>query len=219
MSDPCPLCGAEGARHFHTQSSGALEREFLRCTECRLVFVPPRFHLSPEAERAVYEEHENDANDPRYRAFLSRLFAPMRARLAAGASGLDFGCGPGPTLSAMFREAGFPCADYDPFFADDPRLLEEGRWDYVVASEVFEHLREPGATLERLIAMLRPKGWLGVMTKRLTSEDAFARWHYIRDPTHVAFFGDETFAWIGARHALSVHFESADVVLLQSQRD
>ncbi|MGZ3455861.1 MAG: class I SAM-dependent methyltransferase [Polyangiales bacterium] len=211
----CPLCEAAGARRFHTQSSGALQREFRRCEQCRLVFVPRRFHLSPEAERTVYEEHENDANDPRYRAFLSRLFAPMRARLADGASGLDFGCGPGPTLSAMFRESGLHCADYDPMFADDQALLSR-RYDYILASEVFEHLCDPGLTLRRLTSMLRPGGWLGVMTKRLFDEEAFARWHYIRDPTHVAFFSDETFAWIGRHHGFSVEIESPDVVLLRA---
>jgi hypothetical protein len=30
--------------------------------------------------------------------------------------GLDYGCGPGPTLSSMFREKGFKMADYDLFF-------------------------------------------------------------------------------------------------------
>jgi len=49
--------------------------------------------------------------DPRYRRFLARLAEPLIAHLPKGARGLDFGCGPGPTLSLMLREAGFACAD------------------------------------------------------------------------------------------------------------
>lgn len=190
------------------------ERSYLRCRECALVFVPARFHLSPDAERAVYAQHENDPSDPRYRAFLSRLFVPMRARLALGASGLDFGCGPGPLLATMFRESGVDCAEYDPMFADDRALLTR-QYDFISSSEVFEHLADPAGVLTQLLGLLRPGGWLGVMTKRVTADAAFATWHYIRDSTHISFFGDRTFEWIGERYGLSVTFESPDVVLLQ----
>ena len=205
----CPLCASTATREFHRQP----ERTFHRCAECLLVFVPREFHLPAAEERAVYELHENDPNDPRYRAFLSRLFVPLRARLAEGASGLDFGSGPGPTLSAMFRESGLDCENYDPFFADDRALLAR-KYDFIVSSEVFEHLSDPASVLQQLLSMLRPSGWLGVMTKRVTTPEAFARWHYIRDPTHVVFFSDATFAWIGERYGLTVHIESSDVVLL-----
>jgi len=36
--------------------------------------------------------------------------------------GLDYGCGPGPTLSVMLREKGFKMADYDPFFKPMPLI-------------------------------------------------------------------------------------------------
>lgn len=177
--------------------------------------MPAQFHLSAQAERAVYEQHQNDPNDPRYRAFLMRLFAPMRARLAPFASGLDFGSGPGPALSAMFRESGVSCVDYDPFFANDASLLTR-TYDFIACTEVLEHLASPGAVIAQLMSLLRPGGLLGVMTKRVTSDAAFATWHYIRDPTHIAFFSDETFTWIGEHHGVAVRFESKDVVLLQT---
>ncbi len=161
----------------------------------------------------MYELHDNRPDDPRYRAFLSRMFTPLRARVQPGASGLDFGCGPGPTLSAMFRASGVACADYDPFFRDDRALLTR-RYDFIACTEVVEHLSDPAGVLQQLWSMLQPGGWLGVMTKRITTESAFATWHYIRDPTHVAFFSDETFLWIGRRFGAPVHFDSKDVVLL-----
>ena len=210
------MCASTSVDAFHTAPPPS-QREFLRCKRCLLVFVPRAFHLSAAAERAVYERHHNDPNDPHYRAFLSRLFTPLRARLQDGASGLDFGSGPGPALSAMFRASGVACEDYDPFFADDRALLAR-TYDFIASTEVFEHLSDPAAVLRQLLAMLRAGGWLGVMTKRVTSLEAFAKWHYIRDPTHVTFFSDDTFAWIGEHHGLTVHVESADVVLLTARR-
>lgn len=220
MSDDarCPLCHGSRSRHFHEQvvpAGSGLPRTFRRCDSCALVFVPREFHLSREAERAVYEQHENGPADAGYRKFLSRLFTPLRARVQDGATGLDFGCGPGPTLSAMFRESGVQCADYDPFFADDERVFDV-QYDFIASSEVFEHLADPGAVLTRLLSMLKPQGWLGVMTKRVSTPSAFADWHYVRDPTHVSFFSDQTFAWIAEHFGMTLHIASADVVLLQA---
>jgi hypothetical protein len=215
----CPLCDNSRSQQFHEQvvpAGSGQRRSFRRCDTCSLVFVPRRFHLSRADERAVYEQHENDPADAGYRRFLSRLFEPLRARISDGATGLDFGCGPGPTLSAMFRESGVQCAEYDPFFANDDGVFD-ARYDFIASSEVFEHLAQPAAVLDRLLAVLKPHGWLGVMTKRVSTPSAFADWHYVRDPTHVSFFSDATFMWIGERFEMTVHIVSADVVLLQSK--
>jgi cyclopropane fatty-acyl-phospholipid synthase-like methyltransferase len=39
--------------------------------------------------------------------FLSQVFNPVMVHLKKGAKGLDFGCGPGPTLSLMFEKQGY----------------------------------------------------------------------------------------------------------------
>lgn len=208
--DPCPLCGIDGAVHFHQDA----RRDYYRCPRCALVHVPAANRLLPEAERAVYDQHENSPDDPGYRRFLGRLFTPLQARLAPGAQGLDFGAGPGPTLSVMFEEAGHPMAIYDPFYAPYPEVLER-RYDFITATEVVEHLFAPGHELERLASRLRPGGWLGLMTKRVTSKEAFVGWHYILDPTHVCFFSEATFHWLARHLGMRVEFPAADVVLLQ----
>ncbi|MDT8878770.1 class I SAM-dependent methyltransferase [Halomonas saccharevitans] len=206
----CPLCASVDAAPFHRDA----RRDYQRCGCCALVFVPPAQRLDPAAERAVYDQHENSPDDPGYRRFLSRLFDPLRERLAPGARGLDFGAGPGPTLSVMFEEAGHPMAIYDPFYAPDAAVLERG-YDFITATEVVEHLFAPGEELDRLVELLEPGGWLGLMTKRVASPEAFAGWHYILDPTHVCFFSEATFTWFARRHDLRLHFPAADVVLLQ----
>jgi len=206
----CPLCASDRTACYHCDA----RREYHQCQRCDLVFVPPAFRLGPEEERAVYDQHENSPDDAGYRQFLARLVAPLREKLAPGDRGLDFGAGPGPTLSVMFEEAGHPMAIYDPFYAPDACVLE-GEYDFITATEVVEHLFEPGWELARLSGLLRPAGWLGLMTKRVTDREAFTRWHYILDPTHVAFFSEASFRWLADELGMTVEFPAADVVLLQ----
>ena len=84
-----------------------MSRDFVHCQVCDLVSVPRRFHVGAEAERQRYLEHNNDPDDPDYRAFLDRLWTQMKPRLDPGAKGLDYGAGPGPALAAMMAEDGF----------------------------------------------------------------------------------------------------------------
>ena len=205
----CPLCGRDGARDFHRDQY----RPYLRCVECELVFVPASHHLDAAAEQAEYERHDNAEADPGYRAFLARVATPLLARLQPGARGLDFGCGPGPALAAMLREAGMRVDLYDVFFARDTGPFSR-RYQWITATEVVEHLHRPGPELARLWSMLLPGGWLAVMTKLVRDRQSFAGWHYIRDPTHVCFFSRQTWRWWAGQAGAGLHFEGADVILL-----
>jgi 2-polyprenyl-3-methyl-5-hydroxy-6-metoxy-1,4-benzoquinol methylase len=206
----CPLCRSDNITRFHRDA----HRPYLRCGRCRLVFVPPENRLTRERERAEYERHQNSPADTGYRRFLSRLFRPLCAELQPGVRGLDFGCGPGPTLSVMFEEAGFPVTLYDPFFYPDRSVLTANTYDFITATEVLEHLHRPAEDLDRLWACLKPGGVLGVMTKRVIDQAAFARWHYIRDVTHVCFYAEETFAWFCERWGAGVRLIEPDVALI-----
>jgi hypothetical protein len=211
--DPCPLCATSGSVPFHRDD----RRQYLRCHACQLVFVPSAFFLSPEDEKSCYDQHQNDPADPAYRRFLSRLANPLVERLPPGARGLDFGCGPGPTLSLMMAEAGFPSAIYDPFYAPTAAVWRD-EYDFVTASEVVEHLHHPMSDLQRAWSVLKPDGWLGIMTKRVRDAAAFARWHYKNDPTHVAFFADATFAWLASHWSAELQVVGPDVVLFHKPK-
>ena len=177
------------------------------------MFVPPEQYLSAWAEKAEYDLHQNSPDDDGYRNFLSRLTEPLLERLSPGSVGLDFGCGPGPALSSMFAGAGHQMTLYDPFYAPDMTVFD-GKYDFITATEVVEHLHRPGEELERLWAALQPGGWLGVMTKMVIDREAFGRWHYKEDQTHVCFFSKEVFAWLAERWQVTAVFVGNDVVLL-----
>ena len=176
--------------------------------------VPPGARLSADAEKAEYDLHENAPDDAGYRHFLSRLVEPLLQRLTPGMTGLDFGCGPGPALAQMLREAGFAVTLYDPSYHPEQAALAQS-YDFICATEVVEHLHRPGEELARLWALLNPGGTLGVMTKLVRDLEAFAGWHYKNDLTHVCFFSRDTWAWWARQHAAELEFIGADVMLLR----
>lgn len=206
----CPLCGDNCVQAYHEDQ----RRQYLQCEQCALVFVPRGFHLNAAQERAQYDLHENEVNEPGYRRFLGRLFEPLTGRLRDGASGLDFGCGPAPALARMLEEAGFGVSLYDPFYFPDRSVLT-ARYDFICATEVVEHLRAPGAELEALWAQLVSGGTLAVMTKLVRDREAFTRWHYKNDPTHISFFSSSTWRWWAEKNGAALEIIGADVIMLQ----
>ena len=208
----CPLCQASEGKPFDQDS-----RDYFRCPICQLVYVLPHQFLSPEEEESVYDHHENSVNDPSYRRFLGRLFVPLSQRLAPNSCGLDFGSGPGPTLSVMFEEAGHSMEIYDPLYAPEIKLLQR-QYDFIAASEVVEHLHYPRQELDRLWSCLKPNGSLGIMTKRVIDEETFSGWHYKRDPTHVCFFSTATFRWLADHWRATLTAPGKDVVLFAKTR-
>ena len=209
----CPLCRADDINQSYHRDK---RRHYYACRTCHLVFVPPEHFLSPEEEKAQYDRHQNSPEDQGYRTFLSRLFSPMQARLTPGSHGLDFGSGSGPTLSVMFEEIGYPMTIYDHFYANDPSVLEQS-YDFITTTEVVEHLHHPRRELDRLWAILKPGGSLGVMTKLVRDQAAFTTWHYISEPTHVCFFSRSTFQWLADQWEADLMFEGNDVILFKKK--
>lgn len=206
---PCPLCTGNATDFYRDR-----RRPYHRCEDCRLVFVPPDCYLDAGDEKAEYDLHRNQVDDPGYRRFLSRLAAPLLDRLPPLSEGLDFGCGPGPALAAMLEEAGHRVALFDLFYRADASVWQ-ARYDFITATEVVEHLHHPGEELQRLWRHLRPGGWLGIMTKLVRDREAFAGWHYKNDPTHVCFFSRETWQWWAARQGTVPEFVADDALLLR----
>jgi len=205
----CPVCQAASCRHFIQVAP----YDYWRCPFCEATFVDPAQLPTRDIERAQYHLHRNDVHDVRYRQFLARLASPLLERLAPNLSGLDYGCGPGPALAAMLTEAGHRMALYDPLFFDDPAVLGQ-RYDFITCTEVVEHFHHPFAEFARLDQLLKPGGWLAVMTTFQTDDAAFARWHYRRDPTHVVFYRPTTFRAMARHYQWQCDIPCANVALL-----
>lgn len=206
----CPVCTRPEPRLLiHID-----QRDYLRCDDCLATFLPAAQRPGPELERREYELHQNEVDDPGYRRFLARLVVPLLERLEPTAEGLDYGCGPGPALAAMLREAGHSMSLWDPLFAADPRVLRR-QYDFITCTEVIEHLHQPRQTFAELQDLLRPGGLLGLTTCFQTDDARFANWHYRRDPTHVLFWRRETLQYLAGQLGWSIDFPVDNVAILQ----
>ncbi|MDN3714519.1 methyltransferase domain-containing protein [Vibrio breoganii] len=206
----CPLCHHSESKFYWEDK----RRQYHQCQRCELVFVDPNQRLDSSQEKAHYDLHENDPTDVGYRKFLSRVQIPLAERIGSHKQGLDFGCGPGPTLSLMMQEAGHDVDLYDLYYYPDTKVLNK-RYDFITATEVIEHLYQPDVVWAQWMSMLKPGGWLGLMTKMVRDVEAFSTWHYKNDHTHVVFFSRSTFEFLAARDELELEFIENDVILLR----
>jgi hypothetical protein len=163
-------------------------------------------HSLPDrsAEKARYDEHQNNVIDDGYRGFLDRSLKPLIARLSGPPEallGLDFGSGPFPALQTIMKERGFRMDIYDKFYAPDEAVLaRRAHYDFITCTETAEHFHEPRREFERLRGLLKDDGLLVVQTTFLTDDGMdtkrFENWYYRRDPTHCVFYRRGTLEWV-----------------------
>ena len=207
----CPLCGFLIDGYFFQDR----KRFYCQCAQCELVFVPPEFHLNSGEEKHEYDLHCN-VDEPNYREFLRRLYNPVSALLDVNSSGLDFGCGPGPVLAKMFREDGHSVDLFDKFYFPDETVFEK-QYNFITATEVFEHLQNPHQVMERLWSCLCKGGILALMTKLVKNQLSFSTWHYKTDPTHIIFFSEKTFLFLANDFKADVDFVGNDVIIFRKK--
>lgn len=186
----CPLC--EYKDPSLTKYSFK-SRTFYHCPSCQLIFANPESRPDLETEKNRYLHHHNEQTNDGYISFLNQIVDPLTDILDKNTFGLDFGCGPNPVLADIMIQKGYHCAFYDPIFF--PKQFTE-KYDFVVASECFEHFFHPKKELEKIHSLLHTNGKLAVMTNTWTERIPFNSWHYIRDWTHVCFYHKHTFDWI-----------------------
>ena len=206
----CPICS--GTNVFSFQLIGSIE--YFRCKTCLGLFTDPKSRLSPEKEKERYSLHNNDVDDPEYRKFLSKLFDPLIKKLKKESRGLDYGCGPGPALASMLREAGFSVDIYDPYFFPDESYRDKV-YDFITCTEAAEHFYEPHREFNKLDRVLADKGILGVMTNFYEDTINFEDWYYRKDPTHVVFYAVKTLQCIAEERSWEVDIQCGNVVFFK----
>jgi SAM-dependent methyltransferase len=215
MNHPaCPLCHET---EQITALDSAMPRRYLACERCSLAYMHPDDYLSADDEKSYYATHENSIDDAGYVGFLNILLEPLLEVIEQKEekSALDYGCGPGPTLSVLLEQAGIACDNYDPFFFP---LRATPPYDVITATECFEHFHRPAEELDKLVSWLKPGGLMALMTSRWSTSEKFMHWHYNRDPTHVIFMHEKTISYIEEMFGLScIHKDKKRVVIFQKK--
>ena len=206
----CIVCHSNLVESFSTLD----KNKYWKCNFCQAKFLDKHYFIDEVSEKDRYLEHENVIEDPRYRNFLSRLSVPLVERLNANSKGLDFGCGPGPALADILVKDGYEVDLYDPFFFPNQNIFSN-QYDFITCTETVEHFHNPFEEFKKLDDLLIKGGWLGIMTNFLTEEEAFEKWYYRRDPTHVTFYSEETFKVIGKQRNWDLEIISKNIVIFK----
>jgi len=202
----CPLCDS------------VLEKKmnecFFRCETCFSLVKDKKYYMSPEKEKARYETHNNDVNDPRYQKFTSPITNYVLDHFTPADQGLDFGSGTGPVISKMLQDKQYNITQYDPFFNPNPEAFNK-QYDYIVSCEVFEHFHHPRKEIETIAQLLKPKGKLLILTLLYHDGIEFNKWGYINDATHVFIYQKETFEYIAKQMPFEIELLSERMVILR----
>ncbi len=188
----CPVCQSSVSEEFAQDKF----RPYFKCSDCSLVYIPREFILKFDAEAERYEAHQNDERDEQYKKYLSQIVDGIKGTLKKNHRGLDFGCGKTTLLSKLIGEHGPTVDSYDLLFHPDIDIWSN-KYDFIVLSEVVEHLSDPRRDLLKLAGLLNPKGQIFIKTKLYPKDKIiFDQWFYKRDPTHVQFFDLESLGQI-----------------------
>lgn len=207
MMPNCKICNSAIAGQIESKDS----RVFDYCKVCDFIALQPEFFLDAKAEKARYELHENTIDDQGYVDMFEK-FIDYAIKPYAVSKILDYGSGPGPVLAELLERHGYEADIYDPFFA--ARDLQDSSYDLICSTEVFEHFNNPLETIINVIKLLKPGGYLAVMTMMSPAVESFSGWWYKNDPTHVSFYTAKTFEYIAEKLALRLEKHNQKNILV-----
>ena len=197
----CPACGSAGA----SQRGQKNDFELLTCQSCATVYTAHFPTTSPTQDYDNYYSAENLTVAAFIQKHLDEIvatFGPYRKNNRL----LDVGCGAGAflqaaarggweaigievsqTAAAHLREQGFEvfCGELEK--ANYP----DGHFDVVIASEVFEHVREPKSMIAEIARVLRPGGLLWATTphgRGISARMLGNKWSIVCPPEHLQLF-------------------------------
>lgn len=214
----CTLClSLDTEQKYQITDHPLGSREYWQCCCCKLIFLPSEYRLSRQEEKNRYDLHDNRADDENYVGFLNKLAIPLKEKLKEGYLGLDFGCGPGPTLSDILTKEGYSVKNYDPLYFPDEGLLGE-KYDFITCTETVEHFFDPHKEFILFDQMMRSnESYLAIMTGILENEGEFIDWWYHKDPTHVSFYQKDTLAWISNWRNWNMELPAKNVVIFSKK--
>lgn len=163
--------------------------------------MPHKWHLSIDAQRLRYRQHENTIDNAGYVERFHRLISLLREKTPEARRILDYGCGHPSVFVDLLKSAGYEAVGYDPLFAPNARLAPA--FDAVVSVETFEHFADPANDLARIASLLHPGGILAIMTLFHRGPESLEDWWYVRDPTHVSFYSPATIRFISEAYGFT----------------
>ncbi|MFT5121800.1 MAG: hypothetical protein ACI9TH_005249 [Kiritimatiellia bacterium] len=201
---PCRLCAAPSTYSFHLKLMGRYDVAYFTCTACRSLQTEVPYWLDDayaDARRPLDVYSATRVEQLRgVTQLVSRLFGWKTTDTL-----LDWGAGDG-LLVRMLRDVGIDAYAYDIYTPNqyavgfDAEPAPGNRM--ITAFELWEHLPDPAAELDRIFA-LQPD--IHLLTTGLYSGQG-ADWYYLVPQTgrHVFLYSAEAMEWIAKKYDYQV---------------
>lgn len=170
--------------------------EYFFCPECKAIFLNASSRLVPDEEKLRYLEHDNTLANEGYRRYLEEIIEALEKAFPDAVCPplrvLDWGCGPVPSLVALFEQRAYTAYGYDPYFF--PTLPQPGiTFPLITCIEVAEHFAAPRTDFSLISSYLSPGGILALRTNLHECEypdfePFFSSWWYRQDKTHCTLY-------------------------------
>lgn len=194
------------------------EANSFRCPHCKIVFKNPISFLNEKEDETRYRFHQNTIDNVGYVNFLNKVVSPLKPLLPKKFVGLDFGCGPGPTLFLLLEKLGGKVFNYDLIFYPDKNLLVAESYELVVTTEVVEHFKTPHDDFKLLMSLVKKNGLIAFMTQLYCPSINYKTWWYKEDPTHVVFYQKETFEYLARKYQMEIIYSDEKSVIIMKRK-
>lgn len=218
ISTLCKICGALTYAWGNAKILGRYVVQYYRCQKCEFIQTEDPYWLDEAYSSAITKSDiglvsRNILFSQKTRNIILACFDPK-------ASFLDYGGGNGMFVRLM-RDKGFDFYRYDPIcenlFAEGFDTHPNNSYSLLTAWEVFEHLADPMAELEKMLSFSRT---LLFSTTLLTSPPKPLEewWYYgLEHGQHIAFYSSKTIDYIARRFNLKVIYSDDQFHLLSDQ--
>lgn len=163
-----------------------------RCPDCRTIHCWE--HVDLDRYYEGYAAHETPLSVPLRLAYREQLRRFRRAGMTPEHRLLDYGCGGGQFVKYLRTKGYARVVGYDPYGDPDGfgnAVLEKKSFDYILLSEVIEHVEEPRPLLAKLSGMLKKGGFLLVGTPNsdyIDLEQVDVCKHHLHVPYHLHIY-------------------------------
>ncbi len=174
------------------------------CNDCGFCFSPQFANWSiQEFKDKIYNE-EYILVDPGYAESRPRGNAKniinMFPEGAKKIRHLDFGGGDG-LLSRVLQESGWASSSFDPFVNKDVAIKFLGKFNFITAFEVFEHVPDVNELIKNLSSLLEPNGII-LFSTLISDGNIFPRnrinwWYASPRNGHISLFSKKSLVILG----------------------
>lgn len=220
MKHSCPVCNGdsflldvvdfnkscEEARGYYLPLSGE-SIYYALCPSCGFCFTPEiyRWDIQTFSDKIYNSDYVNVDPDyvevrPRSNAeFLIGLLGNQKEKIKH----LDYGGGDG-LLSRLLNDAKWQSISYDPFVNGDVALESLGKFDFITAFEVFEHVPNLQKLLNDLSSLLVEDGVVLFTTLlsegQIKANKRITWWYASPRNGHISLFSQKSLALLCANH-------------------